>query len=191
MKKKKGITLLEVIITIAITLLFMSLIYPIFLSGNKNLIKLDMETTLQMDSTTIENEITKLLVQSSGISKITAIDGIDVKEEKSIDNIGQLEFIIESTSGEQYEYTFENTDERAVGNKKLYTLVLSKKKVGEDESKRTSRVLSQNVEFFKVKTADKSFSKSNYVNININLYYKKGITEIEHPIDLLVTFRNK
>lgn len=191
MKKKKGITLLEVIITIAVTLLFMSLIYPIFLSGNKKLIKLDMETTLQMDSTTIENEITKLLVQSNGIIKITAIDGIDVKEEKSINNIGQLEFIVESTSGEKYEYIFENTNEQTVGNKKLYTLVLSKKKVGEDESKRESRVLSENVEFFKVETADKNFSKANYVNININLYYKKGVAEIEHPIESLVTFRNK
>ena len=101
--KKKGITLLEVIITMSIMLLIMSLVYPIFLSGSKNLIKSDMETTLQMDATAIENKITEILTQSKGIESVFEIENVNssdtenivLSEEKNsentVNNIGKLE----------------------------------------------------------------------------------------------------
>lgn len=189
MKKKKGITLLEVIITMSIMLLLMSLIYPIFLSGNKNLIKIDMERTLQIDSTTIENEISKLLVQSSGITAITDSDNLNAINDNIVNNIGQLSFNVEKDN-EVYEYSFVTEEVKKIETRSIYKLTLLKSKVGESEV--TSRVLSNYVEYFKVSTNSSSnFINSNYVKIDIKLYQKKGVTEVEHDIEAIFSFRNK
>ena len=134
--KKKGITLLEVIITMSIMLLIMSLVYPIFLSGSKNLIKSDMETTLQMDATAIENKITEILTQSKGIESVFEIENVNssdtenivLSEEKNseniVNNIGKLEVKVpkdeDIDNDKSYIFKLERVDRR--DNKNIYSI---------------------------------------------------------------------
>ena len=52
--------------------------------------------------------------------------------------------------------------------------------------------LSKYVEAFSIESMDdKKLVDAIYVKVKINLYYKKGITVVEHPIESIITFRNK
>ena len=193
--KKKGITLLEVIITMSIMLLIMSLVYPIFLSGSKNLIKSDMETTLQMDATAIENKITEILTQSKGIESVFEIENVNssdtenivLSEEKNseniVNNIGKLEVKVpkdeDIDNDKSYIFKLERVDRR--DNKNIYSISID-----------DGQPLSKYVEAFSIESMDdKKLVDAIYVKVKINLYYKKGITVVEHPIESIITFRNK
>ena len=181
--KKKGITLLEVIITMSIMLLIMSLVYPIFLSGSKNLIKSDMETTLQMDATAIENKITEILTQSKGSDTENIVLSEEKNSENTVNNIGKLEVKVpkdeDIDNDKSYIFKLERVDRR--DNKNIYSISID-----------DGQPLSKYVEAFSIESMDdKKLVDAIYVKVKINLYYKKGITVVEHPIESIITFRNK
>lgn len=195
MKKKKGITLLEVIITMSIILLLMSLVYPIFLSGNKNLIKSDMERTLQMDATAIENKLTEILAQTRGIESVFEIENVNVsdseniglsedkKAESIINCVGKLQVNIpideNRDNDESYIFKLEKVNRR--DDRNIYSISIN-----------NGQPLSKYVEAFSIESMNgEKLEEARYIKIRVNLYYKKGITVVEHPIESIITFRNK
>lgn len=207
MKKKSGITIVETLITITLILVVFSLIYPVFLNANKSFIKIDLKADIQQDSSLIESEFTKLLAQARGIDEISVLDsnGYEFKIDKdknldnyldennvfAIENIYKISFSIEDENREVYDYIIENKYIKTIKDKKIYKLSIGKKKQYEDISLMKYKILSENVSNLKIKLTENTLEKAEYINIIIDLYKKKGQTEINNNINSIITFRNK
>lgn len=187
-KKKKGITVLEVIVTLFVMGMVIALIYPIFLSNNKKIIETDMRQTLQMEASNIETKLTELLVQSRGIEEVFEFSSdeseISKKEEKLVENVRMLKVRYYDDTV----YDLNMQDSREKDNVKIYKLILTK-----DDNE---IVLSDNVKSFKViaiENANKEdkLGETKVIRVIIDLYNKKGITTVEQEVNFITTFRNK
>lgn len=221
MKKKMGITVVEVIVTMAVSSIFLSLIYPIFTSGQKTLIKLSMQKDLQADSIIVENRITEKLVQANGIDKITRFGLSDIVAEEGpsspgvndlssldsnnsgvykIDNIKEIYFsnkrIVETQDPsdpsktkieeEEIDYVFKIEN---IGKYKV--LSIGQKKSEEDDSLYKFTELSRNISDITIVSTSKIFGEEKYIRVIVDFYKKQGITEVNHKIESLITYRNK
>lgn len=206
MKKKKGVTILEVLITITLTAVVFSLIYPIFLIANKNFVKINIQTELQEDSSKIETNISKLLTQSNGIESIVILDNnykVELNKDQNLDNylnsnneiilqnIEEISFSIKDEQNDIYNYVIKKSYLKDRGENKIYKLVIGKKKSDENYASMKYTTLSENLKDIKIKLNNNTLEKTTNANINIDLYGKKGQVEVNHNINSNITFRNK
>lgn len=206
MKKKKGVTILEVLITITLTAVVFSLIYPIFLIANKNFIKINIQTELQEDSSKIETNISKLLTQSNGIESIVILDNnykVELNKDQNLDiylnsnneiilqNIEEISFSIKDEQNDIYNYVIKKSYLKDRGENKIYKLVIGKKKSDDNYASMKYTTLSENLKDIKIKLNNNTLEKTTNANINIDLYGKKGQVEVNHNINSNITFRNK
>ena len=81
MKKiKKGMTLLEIIIAMAISTIIMGVVTTMFVSNSNILQKVDMNSELQLQAQLIEQKLNKIAMSSAGVvdsSPLTLQDGED------------------------------------------------------------------------------------------------------------------
>ena len=65
--QKRGTTLVEVIIVMSIMTMIIGLLYPIFTSGYRNLVKISLDSDLKSAGSTINKQLSEKLVQATGI----------------------------------------------------------------------------------------------------------------------------
>lgn len=161
-KKKPGFTLMEMIIALSLTVIILGIASSMFTMGNKVFSDSDVKTTLQIEGQAIQEKISYIGMQASGIE-----DTVLGKVIKSYNK-----------SGEERYYKFE-----LVG-KNLSRIEYSKNDEGEFQSENI-QLISENVLSF-VPTYGDSFAE-----FNINLSLKKGFSDVNYPIKFTVAFRNK
>lgn len=193
-KKAKGFTVIELIIASAILLIVLGVIYNILKVNNGMLSEVDIKSTLQIDGETIQRDISKVGMQSTGITDCVTGSGINQYGSKYIVDMTYDEFNTRQNADKISQIKFNYVTES--GNE-TYT-------VKYDEANRTltglignaasGKTLSTNVESFKISTVDNqnnTLRSCTYVQFDILLKKKVGFTQAEYPVSILVKFRNK
>lgn len=196
-KKAKGFTVLELIITLSLTVVVLGVVYTFFLSNSKTLSRTEINSDLQLESEAIQKELLLYGTQAEGISElnnITIKDTYKYNYEGSIDDNGKLDITeLQFKIGADY-FTFIYDK----GNNKL-TL----KRVNKDGDEVTDsglslpKILSSNVTEFKVRpldyrmNPDGNFNDTSGLEISLVLNKKKGYSDVTIPVSVIVKFRNK
>ncbi len=196
-KKARGFTVLELIITLSLTVVVLGVVYTFFLSNSKTLARTEINSDLQLESETIQKELFLYGTQAEGISKLNDIIINDTNKynfEGSLDDNGKLD-VTELKFKMGLEYVTVIYDK---GNNKL-TL----KKVNKDGAEVTDselslpKILSSNVTDFKVRPLDYrmnlngNFKDTTGLEISLLLNKKKGYSDVTMPVSVIVKFRNK
>lgn len=195
--KAKGFTLLELIITLSLTVLVLGVVYTFFFSNSKTLTTTEINSDLQLEAEGIQKDLLMYGTQAEGISKINGVELITTKdmEYSSISaSDGKLDVTeIKLKVGADY-FTF------------LYNQInntLTIRKVNEEDREiidsklNLPKELSNNVSEFKVRPLDYrmnptgNFKDAPGLEISLVLNKKKGYSDVTIPVSVIVKFRNK
>ncbi len=219
-KKKNGFTLIEMIIVLALMAMVLSIISSMFINGSKVFSNSDVKSTLQIEAQKIQESISKIGMESTGIES--------VKDESGESSIEILDKNIELVDVDYEELKYKLTDIDGIKNNedlaKNKWLLISEMKmnsyeesndgtisIGEpitmieyrkalDEMTGTllvdGREVSTNVESVRIKPSNiddnnGALKDTNSILINIVLSEKKGYSNVEYPISIDVKFRNR
>lgn len=197
-KRKKGFTILELIITLSLTVVVLGVVYTFFFSNSKTLTTTEINSDLQLESETIQKELLLYGTQAEEISKLNDTmlteankynyEGLITDSNGKLD-VTELRFKI----GLEY-FTF-------IYNEGNSTLTLKKVDASgaeiSDPNLNLPKVLSSNVAEFKVRPLDyRMNSKGNFkettgLEISLILNKKKGYSDVTMPLSVIVKFRNK
>lgn len=184
-KKKKAFTLLELILTLGITLVVIATIYTFFLSNTKTMKSTEINTDLQAEAQKIQSEFLKYGTEAKGVY---SINGIEVKD----DNMIYTDELDENGKLDVEEITF-NVEE----NKYKYTFNSSTGELKVQKNAGETIELSNNIQEIKVRPLDfrsnpgGRFYKTNGIEISLVLNIKKSYTDVTIPSSVIVKFRNK
>ncbi|WP_051993109.1 PilW family protein [Clostridium sartagoforme] len=194
--KRKGFTLLELIITLSLTVIVLGVIYTFFLSNSKTLSRIEINSDLQLEAEGIQQELLLYGTQAEGISEINNIQITD-------SNKYNYEGLPEDGKLDVTEVTFKIGVEyfSFVYNGENKTLTLNKVNefgtVISDTTLRLPRDLSKNVTEFKVRPLDYrmnpngNFNETTGLEISLVLNKEKGYSDVTIPLSVIVKFRNK
>ena len=195
-KKKRAFTLIELIITLALTSLILGVIYTFFTTNTKSLSKIEINSELQTEASNIQTEILTYLTQSEGIveinnTKITNTNKLPYQENLDL-NSGKLDItnLKVKLENEYYELSFDKS-----------TSILSLKAVNKNgnivNENNLPKILSKNVKEFQIRPLDfrnnesGNFKDAYGIEVLLTLKKKKGYLDVETPSSLIVKFRNK
>lgn len=206
--KSKGFTLVEVIISLALTVVILGVVGTFFITNSKTISQADARSTLQREGESIQNSlIDKLgqcdkisslsigagLVDSSTLSYSTALTDLVLPNSAKVDEIVFHDDVaLFSNPADDNNVTFKQT-----GN--TLTMTVTESSTGNILSE---KILSENVDSFKiipldvnkVKVPDRVttfFDKTPGIKVVIVLGIKKGYTNVTYPVNTIVKFRNQ
>lgn len=218
--KKAGFTLLEMIIVVALITVILGITTSMFITGNKVFSNSDVKSTLQIEAQAIQENISKIGMESIGIDSITDEDGENsINDGKNIEIVNSMYEKLESESkltdidGNNKESKWlaisamtmnsyeENNGHITDGN--LIPIIEYVK----NNNKKTGilsvngKELSSNVKSIRIKPINiedsngkfnnnGTFKDTNSVLINIELEKEQGFSDVIYPISIQVEFRN-
>ncbi len=197
-KKTKGFTILELIITLSLTVVVLGVVYTFFFSNSKTLTTTEINSDLQLESETIQKELLLYGTQAEDISKLNDTvltetnkynyEGLITNSNGKLD-VTELRFKI----GLEY-FTF-------IYNEGSSTLTLKKVDASgaeiSDPNLNLPKVLSSNVTEFRTRPIDYrmkptgNFKETTGLEISLILNKKKGYSDVTMPLSVIVKFRNK
>ncbi|WP_252221651.1 MULTISPECIES: prepilin-type N-terminal cleavage/methylation domain-containing protein [unclassified Clostridium] len=173
--KRKGFTLVELIIVMALTLVILGMVFQMFNTNNRIMSDIDIKSTLQSEGQSIQEKLSKIGMQAISI---------ECDREKDIELL-----IINSLdeSGEKCKFKIES--EKKEGSKnETNSLYISEYKANNNETGevlKSKKLFTDNLKAINVSQDDKS------AKVEIILSKKKGYSDITYPITIKFTFRNK
>lgn len=191
--KKKGFTLLELIITLAITVVVLGTIYTFARSSNKTLTKTEINSILQEDSEVIQRYLINYGMQAEDLVEINnkVIDNSEEFNYKTmLSSDGKLNLEEMKLKVDNYYYIFSYMNNK-----------LSIKKLDKDNKEITDnefpKILSKNIERINLRPIDYrmnengNFKYTKGLEISMILKMKKGMVEEAIPASIIISFRNK
>ena len=205
--KAKGFTLIEVIISLAITTVILGVVGTFFITNNRTLSEADARSTLQKEGENIQNGLIDKAYQCSNIhqlSKWTGSPTINLVDSSTLYyteltdpgllnsvRINSIEFLDKGDS------IVSTTDDKniafSLSGKTLKVTV-------KDTSNNTlyEKILSENVVSMKIRPLDAtlvnrnttSFDSTKAVEVVLGLEIKRGYNNITYPVSTVVKFRN-
>lgn len=164
--KKRGLTLIEVIIAMAIMVIIGGVVTTMTVSNNKILSKVDMRSELQMEGQIIQTQLMNVALESNGINHVEFIGDSD-----------QIHSITIYDNDYLYKFTVS-------GSELIY------QKLRGDESLQ-ERVLSSNISNIQViPSTIEELKNSDHMEFNINLSMKRGTQTVNYRLDNYIVFRN-
>ncbi len=143
-KKSTGFTLIELIITLALTILTLGVIYTFFFSSNKTISTTELSLELQSEAEVIQKELIELSTQATEIVLINTSKSESINY-KVLDTEGKLD--ITSLQIKSYD--------DASSSDVLYNLKLVNKELKiQDKNGNDIKTLSKNVKSFKIRPLD-------------------------------------
>lgn len=201
-KKRRGFTLIELIIVLALMTLVLAVVSNFFINNNKFFKRAQVKSNLQEEASEIESLLMNLLLQSEGIEEV---DDITYKPYKDIFNgkykdsfadykdwdgkIAVEKLIIRSLNKEFF-ISFEKEDNNLIVSK------LDKEKK-EIEDSNYPKVISENIEEVIIRPIDFRMNengnlyKTSALEITIRLKYNKNKMDLETEVSMIGKFRNK
>jgi type II secretory pathway pseudopilin PulG len=171
-KKKKGFTLLEMIIVVALTVVIIGIVSSIFITGNRVFTDSDIKSTLQIQGQVIQEKISSIGMQAGGIKSV----------------IGN-----EST-GEIQNIKINSYDKD--GNKKVFEINNQPPKLFIDGEQVSGNVESIKIDSQIIKDYNKDpnlLESRSDINFTITLSKIRNYdnTKITYPVNIQTVFRNK
>lgn len=174
-KKKTGFTLIEMIIVLSITVLVMSIVMSVFMTGHRIFAQADVKTTLQMQGKDIQEKISSICMEGSKIEDVKAVSG----SMEEIEYLKILSFYQNSTSPKTYEIELNGSNIKINGNS-LYGTVKSIK------------INKEIVQESQIIGASPDYSRFSAIDFTIVLSGKRGFSgEVDYLVNFTVYFRNK
>ncbi|AIY81905.1 prepilin-type N-terminal cleavage/methylation domain-containing protein [Clostridium botulinum] len=168
---KKGFTLVELIIVMALTLVILGMIFQMFNTNNRIMSDVDIKSTLQNEGQVIQEKLSEIGMQANSM---------DYKEENN--DVKSINFVVfnEDESKSQFEIKKQGIELYIVEYKE--TIIEGKK----EKKKISTKKLSNNLNKINIKSKnDKS------AQIEIILSKKKGYSDITYPLNIKFALRNK
>lgn len=192
MRKKSGFTLIELIITLSLTVVVLGVIYTFFLTNTKTLTSTELGVDLQVEAQNIQDQILKYGTESNGISSINnitldatnkykyteVIDGQNLSTSNGKLNVKEITLNVE---GKLISFKYDSS------NKSLKIF----------ENNVEIKNLGNNVEEIKLRPLDYkmnsigNFYETKALEFSIVLSAKKGYTNVKSPLSIIVKFRNQ
>jgi prepilin-type N-terminal cleavage/methylation domain-containing protein len=190
----KGMTVVELLVAIAIFSVVTAITYSVYISNTKIVSKTDTKAMLQSEAQYIQQTITKIGMQSSGIESIIATPITNDSEFRGYYEVARMDVksIDENNDNVIYRFKIDNKNSK---DKDIKTLKIEKL----DETNKTvisKNVLSENIRTFKIKPIPNiedinKIKASKSIEVYIGLNKKKGFSDVDYNISTLITFRNK
>lgn len=194
--KKRGFTLIELIITLSLTTIILGVIYTFFITNTKSLSKIEINSELQTEAQNIQKEFLNYCTQSEGIVEINNIkvesDNEEILYKNILDSEGKVDInnIKFKLEDNYFKFIFDK-------NSGILSLKSFDKYGNEINIDGLPKVLSKNIKEFKIRPLDfrsnpnGNFKEASSIEILLTLNKKKGYSEVETPSSLIVKFRNK
>ena len=191
--KKKGFTLLELIITLAITVVVLGAVYTFVSTSNKTLTKTEIKSILQEDVEITQRYLINYGTQAEDLVEINnkvINSSEDFNYEKILSSEGKLDLIEMKLKINNDYYIFSYKDKELVVKK----LDKDNKEIKDNEF---PKVLSKNIEKIEIRPIDfRMNEKGNFkytpgIEVSMILKVKKGIVEEGMPTSVIIKFRNK
>ncbi|MBU3108497.1 PilW family protein [Clostridium gasigenes] len=188
-KKSTGFTLIELIITLALTILTLGVIYTFFFSSNKTISTTELSLELQSEAEVIQKELIELSTQATEIVLINTSKSESINY-KALNTEGKLD--ITSLQIKSYD--------DASSSDVLYNLKLVNKELKiQDKNGNNIKTLSKNVKAFKIRPLDinmvdkekADFKDSPGLEFTVDLETVKGYSKVEYTARAIAKFRNK
>ncbi|MBU3137898.1 prepilin-type N-terminal cleavage/methylation domain-containing protein [Clostridium gasigenes] len=189
-RKSKGFTIIELMITLALTTLTLGVIYTFFFSNNKTISTTELSLELQSEAEVIQKELIELSTQATEIvlidaSKSESVNYMALNTEDKLDitSLQIRQYDDASNSNVLYNLKFENKE--------------LKIQVGNDND---IKILSKNVKAFKIRPLDinmvvdkkkANFKDSPGLEFTVDLETEKGYSKVEYTARAIAKFRNK
>jgi prepilin-type N-terminal cleavage/methylation domain-containing protein len=174
-RKKKGFTLLEAIIVLALITIVALVIYPFFFSSSRSFNETNIRSDLQSDGQVIQDSFLNYGNQGSSISRINGT--IPPDNSNAITTLSSIKFTMYSDITKTVEYVYDST------NKRLNEITTNLDGSGAV----TNKVLSNNVDGIKISSIGGNYVSCDGLVINVTLKQK----DISYDISSKVVFRNK
>lgn len=199
MKRRKGFTLIEMIIVMMLTIVVLAMIFAIFFAGNRVFSEADVKSTFQMEGQDLQEELTKKNMQGIGVKKIVTSDNDMLEDdnledwcnEKQSTNVNEIWINYADAEKESGEYKYTNQIYK-------FKLVPTGKTVKDGDEEITvndlvmvdesgsERILSTNVRDFAVIP-----DKDNSVTLNISLLKHCWTGNQKYNVNFDISFRNR
>ncbi|MCU7208711.1 hypothetical protein NEH72_02470 [Turicibacter sp. 1E2] len=169
--KKKGITIIEIIISMSIMLMVGSVITVLSINNNKILDRIDTLSELQLHAQNIQAHLFNCILESEGV--------VDVE----FDNEGNfLKSIVFKNEVFFHQYLVED-------GKLIYKLYEINNE-GKQELIQTQTVSSLIQKIQVIPSSSQDLKTSNYIELNVSLEKKRGMDTLEYQLDNYIVFRN-
>jgi len=171
-KKKPGFTLVEMIIVVALTTMVLGIVNAIFSTGNKVFSDSDVKSTLQIEGQAVQEKISNIAMQGTGV--ISSVP-------PNITNGEITNIIIKSYVN-------------GANSPKYFNIKRNGRNLSIDTC---TDPLCQNIENSQnISDSINSFGinyniQNETIEFNIGLNSKKGYSDVNHPINFTIMFRNK
>lgn len=203
-KKVKGITLIEVLISISIFTIILSVIYLFSFSSNRILSDADVKEQLQSEGHKIEDKITTVGMETSSIVAINDSHNNSLMDSKE-GNVKAVKFkivTIGSSDAIIYKEIIVKYDEK---NKSIYYGQSTEPDIMTSDSITGFTLLSSNVDNFQIKSTEvdktitpatgtlpvvKDLKNTKSIEIILTLSMRKGYSNITREISTIIDFRN-
>ncbi|HBJ1647416.1 UNVERIFIED_ORG: prepilin-type cleavage/methylation domain-containing protein [Clostridium botulinum] len=172
---KKGFTLVELIIVMALTLIILGMIFQMFNTNNRIMSDVDIKSTLQNEGQAIQEKLSEIGMQAISIE----CDGENDVKLLIINSLNE--------SGEKCKFKIEveKKEENKNENNNFYISEFKSNNNENGEILKSKRLFTDNLKKINVSQDDKS------AELEIVLCKKRGYSSIEYPLRIKFTFRNK
>lgn len=201
---KKGMTIVEVLIALAIMSILIFIVYSVYISNLKFIDKENIKTDLQNEAQLIDSSFSQLSMQSTGVIESYTINEGNLFTDINGSYSYKSKIEDDKENNLKYKIIFSYPDDSTEDKKKYIKWILYKntitiqplsykptEKTWED-SEGGKHTLSENVDEFTIEPiGTEDLTKARVIKVNIKLKKQKGFNTVEYPIELLVNFRNK
>lgn len=167
-RKKKAFTLIEMIITLAITIMIIEIVSSIFITGNKVFSDSDIKSTLQIEAQKIQETISDIGMEAVNIRSVS--------RNELTNGLDQINIISYYKSDEPIAYIIKKEGNDLLINDTIISTNLKSIDINDE-----------------ILNCDKAeeLKKFDSITFNIKLSKKKGYSDVIYPIDFTIKFRNK
>lgn len=175
-RKKNGFTITETVIVMTLTVIVLGIIWMMLSISNKIISDVTIKSDLQREGQAIQEELSNIGMEASGIESIDEGDIDDTGEVKKI----TINSYYKHTSPHGFQILKESSEQSYKSGKIRYNL-----KIG-------NSLFSNNVESIKIINKD-NLSENNYIDLTIKLSKDRNYNNIPitYDINVRTVFRNK
>ena len=175
-KKKHGFTLLETMMTLALTVIIVGILYSMFVTGNKVFSDSDVKSTLQIEGQAIQEKISDAGMQAISIKSLT------LNNNQELEDIKFNNYIDEQGTIGTFDIRTEDTQKLYKDGSHIYNIYIG------------NQLVSSNVESVKLDINNvnaQALQNVNSIEFNIWLRKEKGYSNVDQKLDFRVAFRNR
>lgn len=169
LKNQKGLTLIELLITLALIGLVVSVVNQIYLTQFQSFKVTEEKARLMKEAREIQTNITNLAMESSGIIELK-LDNVSYKEKESLDEGTIIELVLNHPQYGDILIRYDKTAQNLTLN--------------QDE-------LSQEMTGFQIFSLGETYKDSKSINIKLVLQSNRLRQTVYYETEFTITFRNK